>query len=255
MIKILSLNEWKESPNYLFDKWFFSKKTEIEKTFVENNDGLEYDYFEYDSDSYGDVHVAFIFFNEEEYQWKIELQVDASTLNDDDEIEECNLNLHCYDIETSETLGLIERKGIKPDELTSDYILQFINDFKSEKIKQEQPEEVAESKINANDKIKIHGILTMNLELRGQEEIYSDIRSLMGVTIFKTKDLLEKDKYSTNKNINQQPKNRYAIGATVKIDKYPYFNQSEENFTIDDFIKEINKIPGIISFVINRNKM
>lgn len=85
----------------------------------------------------------------------------------------------------------------------------------------------------------ITGILTLDKDISSQEDIYSKIRSLKGVTILTTKEVMD-DKY--------QDKNKYKVSLSIKIDKYPYINNDEDGFHVKEFVRSIRNIQGVVSF-------
>jgi len=89
--------------------------------------------------------------------------------------------------------------------------------------------------------LEIQGILVINKNIAGQEEIYSKIRSLAGVTILTTDEVMEPE---------QQQKNRYRTKLKIKIDKYPYLNNKNEGFDYQLLLSSIRRINGVVDFII-----
>jgi len=89
--------------------------------------------------------------------------------------------------------------------------------------------------------LEIHGILIMNKNLAGQEEIYSKIRSLAGVTILTTEEVMDSD---------LQDKSRFRTKLIIKIDKYPYLNNKNEGFDYQRLLSTIKRITGVVDFII-----
>jgi len=131
-----TINEWKESDNYIISKWFDDKKKYIEKLF-ENNEllqDLEYDYFEFDASRMANLYVGQLFFNEEDIQYKLTILVDYKQLEEAGTIELLNIKFDGYDEKTNELLGSIYREDIDENEFNENYIIEIINDFKTEYI-------------------------------------------------------------------------------------------------------------------------
>ena len=93
------------------------------------------------------------------------------------------------------------------------------------------------------DKYKMIGMLITNINLRPQKEIYSDIRSIPGVTVISSKEPLE---------FNQQDQSKFQAIMTVKVDGHPWITKGgfnrEKMFEIR---KEILKVKGVLSFNVN----
>jgi len=93
------------------------------------------------------------------------------------------------------------------------------------------------------DKFKMIGMLITNIDLRPQKEIYSDIRSIPGITVISSKEPLE---------FNQQDQSKFQAIMTVKVDGHPWITKGgfsrEKMFEIR---KEILKVKGVLSFNVN----
>jgi hypothetical protein len=93
------------------------------------------------------------------------------------------------------------------------------------------------------DKFKMVGPLIINIEKRNQKEIASDIRSITGVTIVSTKEIMP---------YNEQDTKNFKQVLTVKVDGYPFIKAG--GFSRDkmqDIIGAIRKIEGVVSFSVN----
>jgi hypothetical protein len=96
------------------------------------------------------------------------------------------------------------------------------------------------------DKFKMIGMLITNIDLRPQKEIYSDIRSIPGVTVISSKEPLE---------FNQQDQSKFQALMTVKVDGHPGI--AKGGFEISRMLeirKEILKVEGVLSFNVNPEK-
>jgi hypothetical protein len=86
---------------------------------------------------------------------------------------------------------------------------------------------------------KIEGLLVTDFAKKTQTQVFSDIRSITGVTTMDTEEYtpnLPKEGYSYNR-------------VTIKIDPYPYLKNG--NFTIETIkmiISNINNIKGVVTF-------
>jgi hypothetical protein len=93
------------------------------------------------------------------------------------------------------------------------------------------------------DKYKMIGMLITNIDLRPQKEIYSDSRSIPGITVISSKEPLE---------FNQQDQSKFQAIMTVKVDGHPWITKGgfsrEKMFEIR---KEILKVKGVLSFNVN----
>jgi len=93
------------------------------------------------------------------------------------------------------------------------------------------------------DKFKMVGTLITNLESRPQKEIYSDIRSITGVSVISSKEPLE---------YNEQDTTKFQSILTVKVDGYPFMTKggfSRDKMT--EIAAQIRKVPGVIAFNFN----
>lgn len=86
---------------------------------------------------------------------------------------------------------------------------------------------------------KIEGLLVTDFAKKTQTQVFSDIRSVTGVTTMDTEEYtpnLPKEGYSYNR-------------VTIKVDPYPYLKNG--NFTIETIktiINNINNIKGVVIF-------
>jgi hypothetical protein len=104
-------------------------------------------------------------------------------------------------------------------------------------------EELKNSLNEYQDKFKMVGKLITNIDLRPQKEIYSDIRSITGITVISSKEPLE---YS------EQDTSRFQSILTVKVDGYPFIARggfSREK--LQEIIKQIIKVEGVLAFNVN----
>ena len=93
------------------------------------------------------------------------------------------------------------------------------------------------------DKFKMIGMLITNIDLRPQKEIYSDIRSIPGVTVISSKEPLE---------FSQQDQSKFQAIMTVKVDGHPWISKGGfDRSKMLEIRKEILKVEGVLSFNVN----
>jgi hypothetical protein len=93
------------------------------------------------------------------------------------------------------------------------------------------------------DKFKMIGMLITNIDLRPQKEIYSDIRSIPGITVISSKEPLE---------FSQQDQSRFQALMTVKVDGHPWIAKGGfDRSKMQEIRKEILKVEGVLSFNVN----
>ena len=93
------------------------------------------------------------------------------------------------------------------------------------------------------DKFKMIGMLITNIDLRPQKEIYSDIRSIPGITVISSKEPLE---------FSQQDQSRFQAIMTVKVDGHPWIAKGGfDRSRMLEIRKEILKVEGVLSFNVN----
>jgi hypothetical protein len=93
------------------------------------------------------------------------------------------------------------------------------------------------------DKFKMIGMLITNIDLRPQKEIYSDIRSIPGITVISSKEPLE---------FSQQDQSKFQALMTVKVDGHPWIAKGGfDRSRMLEIRKEILKVEGVLSFNVN----
>ena len=94
---------------------------------------------------------------------------------------------------------------------------------------------------------KIEGLLVTDTRKKTQTQVFSDIRSIPGVTTMDTED------YTPNIS---KPGYMYDR-VTLKVDPYPYIKGGKP-FTIEnmnDIINNINKIKGVVKFKVENPQL
>jgi hypothetical protein len=93
------------------------------------------------------------------------------------------------------------------------------------------------------DKFKMIGMIITNIKKRPQKEIFSDIRSLPGITIASAKEPMEYSEQNTEK---------FQTILTVKVDGHPWIVKGGfDRSKMEEIRKEILKIDGVLSFNVN----
>jgi hypothetical protein len=93
------------------------------------------------------------------------------------------------------------------------------------------------------DKYKMVGMLLTNITARPQKEIFSDIRSLPGITIASAKEPLDYSEQNTE---------RFQTILTIKVDGHPWITKGGfDKSKMDEIRKEILKIKGVLSYNVN----
>jgi hypothetical protein len=93
------------------------------------------------------------------------------------------------------------------------------------------------------DKFKMIGMLITNIDIRPQKEIYSDIRSIPGITVISSKEPLE---------FSQQDQSKFQALMTVKVDGHPWIAKGGfDRSRMLEIRKEILKVEGVLSFNVN----
>jgi ferredoxin-fold anticodon binding domain-containing protein len=97
------------------------------------------------------------------------------------------------------------------------------------------------------DKYKMIGMLITNIKQRPQKEIFSDIRSLPGVTVASVKEPMEYSEQDTTK---------FQSILTIKVDGYPWIAKGGFDRTkMEDIRKEILKIEGVLTYNVNSDNI
>lgn len=137
--KIYSINEWMESDNYIINEWFMEKSKFIESLFDENEfyRNLSFTNFTHDNSLIGDIRFAYVFFDDNEIEYKLEIGVDFKKLtnnyspsNTQIVISEAEYKLSGEYINSEDTLQHII-SVLSDDDITDDFIINLISEFKS----------------------------------------------------------------------------------------------------------------------------
>jgi ribosome recycling factor len=87
------------------------------------------------------------------------------------------------------------------------------------------------------------GMLITNIKKRPQKEIFSDIRSIPGVTVASVKEPMEYSEQNTEK---------FQSIMTVKVDGHPWITSSGfDRSKMEDIRKAILKVEGVLSYNVN----
>jgi ribosome recycling factor len=93
------------------------------------------------------------------------------------------------------------------------------------------------------DKFKMVGMLITNIKKRPQKEIFSDIRSLPGVTVASVKEPMEYSAQNTEK---------FQSIMTIKVDGHPWITKGGfDRSKMEEIRKAILKVEGVLSYNVN----
>jgi hypothetical protein len=93
------------------------------------------------------------------------------------------------------------------------------------------------------DKFKMTGTIVTNIKARPQKEIFSDIRSIPGVTVASAKEPLDYSEQDTSK---------FQTILTIKVDGHPWIKKGGfDRSKMEDIRREILRVPGVLSYNIN----
>ncbi len=93
------------------------------------------------------------------------------------------------------------------------------------------------------DKFKMVGMLITNIKQRPQKEIFSDIRSLPGITVASVKEPMEYSEQNTEK---------FQSIMTIKVDGHPWIAKGGfDRSKMEAIRKEILKIEGVLTYNVN----
>jgi ribosome recycling factor len=97
------------------------------------------------------------------------------------------------------------------------------------------------------DKFKMVGMLITNIKKRPQKEIFSDIRSIPGITVASVKEPMEYSEQNTEK---------FQSIMTVKVDGHPWIASSGfDRSKMEDIRKAILKVEGVLSYNVNSDNI
>jgi hypothetical protein len=93
------------------------------------------------------------------------------------------------------------------------------------------------------DKYKMVGMLITNIKKRPQKEIFSDIRSIPGITVASSKEPMP---------YNEQDTEKFQTILTIKVDGHPWISKGGfDRSKMDEIRKEILRVPGVLSYGVN----
>jgi len=97
------------------------------------------------------------------------------------------------------------------------------------------------------DKFKMVGMLITNIKKRPQKEIFSDIRSIPGVTVASVKEPMEYAEQDTEK---------FQSIMTVKVDGHPWITKGGfDRSKMEEIRKAILKVEGVLSYNVNSDNI
>jgi hypothetical protein len=87
------------------------------------------------------------------------------------------------------------------------------------------------------------GLLITNIKQRPQKEIFSDIRSIPGITVASVKEPMEYSEQDTEK---------FQSILTIKVDGYLWIKKGGfDRSKMEDIRKAILKVEGVLSYNVN----
>lgn len=93
------------------------------------------------------------------------------------------------------------------------------------------------------DKYKMVGMIITNIKKRPQKEIFSDIRSIPGITVASSKEPMP---------YNEQDTEKFQTILTIKVDGHPWIAKGGfDRSKMMEIRSEILKVPGVLSFSVN----
>ena len=93
------------------------------------------------------------------------------------------------------------------------------------------------------DKFKMVGMIITNIKKRPQKEIFSDIRSIPGITVASSKEPMEYSAQNTEK---------FQTILTIKVDGHPWIAKGGfDRSKMEEIRKEILKVDGVLSYNVN----
>ena len=111
-------------------------------------------------------------------------------------------------------------------------------------IREEIQSQLSEISQNYVDKYKVVGVLVTDTTKRPQQEIFSDIRSLTGVTIVSSKDIDQNEYSQNNENLK--------VVLTLKIDGYPFIKHGGfGREKVNDIIASVKRVDNVKAFKVN----
>ena len=97
------------------------------------------------------------------------------------------------------------------------------------------------------DKYKMVGMIITNIKKRPQKEIFSDIRSIPGITVASSKEPMEYSEQNTEK---------FQTILTIKVDGHPWITKGGfDRSKMEDIRKAILKVEGVLSYNVNSDNI
>ena len=97
------------------------------------------------------------------------------------------------------------------------------------------------------DKFKMIGTLVTDLGVRPQNEIYSDLRAITGITVISSVEPIP---------YNEQDTSNFQTTLTVKVDGYPWITKGGfDRDKMQDIASAIRKTPGVKTFTTSPDKI
>lgn len=121
-------NEFKDSNDYLMQKWFLDQKKQIELWFTDVIMlGYKLDLFDWISNDSYSMYTANLKFNNDKTEYVIDFEIDATKVVDG-QVPEWILKIRAYDVDTTDLLAELD-KTIQLSEWSIDTLMQLISDI------------------------------------------------------------------------------------------------------------------------------
>lgn len=129
--------EFKDSNDYLMQKWFLEQKKQITSWFESNiMSGFNFDQFEWSSNDAYSVYSANLKFNNEKNEYAVDFLIDSEKV-EDGQVEEWEISIRSYDAMTAELIGEL-KKTVKNSDWSAELLIQLINDVDNKSTEDEQ---------------------------------------------------------------------------------------------------------------------
>lgn len=129
--------EFKDSNDYLMQKWFLEQKKQITSWFESNvMAGFNFDEFEWSSNDAYSVYSANLKFNNEKNEYAVDFLIDSEKVQEG-QVEEWEISIRSYDAMTAELIGEL-KKTVKNSDWSAELLIQLINDVDNKSTEEEQ---------------------------------------------------------------------------------------------------------------------
>lgn len=121
---MITIKEWSESTQNIIKVFYDNLKTKLNKWFNNELIELTFDYFEYNTTISSNIYTAFLFFNDDNYTYKLDIIIDDDDVRENDDIVTVlDIRFFAY---KNEKISFQFSDNIDADNLTDKYILGLI---------------------------------------------------------------------------------------------------------------------------------